>query len=513
MGFKKFAAAVMSAVLFLTATGCTAEAKNNKAREEMEDAFGSYMDKVLAGKDASKFVDAKKEAEYDITPEQTDILRCVLKHAEYEIDESEAVAKDKEGTVTVKLKYADAEEFAESYFDDELEDLLDDLANSSKSFYVKKKIKVDLVETGDGWLVTKKSDAKLKKELQSIVENIYLESYYSIDTKPVGNTRVGISLPTKDLRRWASDGERMRSGLEELGYEVDLKYADNSVDTQYYQITEMIESGCSVLIIASIDPSSLENAANEAKEKGVRVIAYDRLITNTDAVDYFVTFDNYMAGVMQASYIVNMLQIDDSPEDKVFNVEFTCGDPSDNNALFYYSGAYDVLAPYITSGKVRPLSGQYEFRYAATDSWSTDQAQTRAEAIIDFYYSEGETLDAWLCSNDSTALGVTNALEAKYTGPYPVVTGQDCDIANVKNIINGKQSMSVFKDTRVLADRAVTMADQILKNKTVEYNDSVTYHNGVKTLDSYLCEPVFVDAFNYRTFLIDSGYYTEDMLF
>ena len=517
MSFKKFVSAVMSAVLFLTATGCTAEARNNKAREEMEDAFGSYMDRVLAGKDASKSVDAKKEAEYDVTPEQNEILRCVLKNAEYEIDGSEADAKDKEGTVTVKLKYADAEEFAGSYFDDELEDLLDELENCPKTFYVKKKIKVDLVGTGDGWLVTKKSDAKLKKELQSIVDDICLEPYYPIetkptDTKPSGSVKVGISLPTKDLQRWASDGERMRSGLEDLGYEVDLRYAGNSTDTQYNQVKELIDSGCSVLIIASIDPASLENAANEAKEKGVWIIAYDRIINDTDAVDFFVTFDNYLVGVMQASYIIDKLQIDDSPEDRVFNIEFTCGDPSDYNALFFYNGAHDVFAPYIESGKVRALSDQHEFRYTATDSWSTGQAQTRAEAIIDFYYSDGETIDAWLCSNDSTALGVTNALEAKYTGPYPVVTGQDCDITNVKNIINGRQSMSVFKDTRVLADRAVTMVDQILKNQTVDYNDSERYYNGMKTLDSYLCEPVIVDADNYRAILIDSGYYTEDML-
>ena len=519
MRFKKAIAAFMSAVLLLGATGCTAEARNNKAREAMEDVFESYMAKVLAGKDASKYVDAKKEAEYDVTSEQAEILKCVLKNAEFEIKDSEAVAKDKEGSITIEFHYADAQEMAESYFDDELDELLEDIADSSKKFYLKKKIKVDLVQDGDNWLVTKKSDAKLKQSLMDIVKDIYLEPYYSTavptptpapGTKPADSKKIGISLPTMDLMRWKTDGDYMRTELELRGYEVDLQYANNMTDTQRAQIMNLTDSGCSVLIVAAIDPASLSYELEEARKNGITVIAYDRLVYNTTGVDYYVTFDQYMTGVIQGQYIAEQLKLDSAPAGKVFNIEITAGDPMDEFATYFYRGAFDVLSPYIESGVLKVPSGQTEFTEVATEGWFTDKARGRAEYIIGMNYSDGEVIDAWLCSNDSTALGVAQALEASaYKGPYPIITGQDCNIENVRNIINGKQAMSVFKDTRIIAERAVTMADQLLAGKDVECNDAQTYNNGVKIVPAYLCKPVYADASNYKAVLIDSGYYTE----
>ena len=172
----------------------------------------------------------------------------------------------------------------------------------------------------------------------------------------------------------------------------------------------------------------------------------------------------------------------------------------------------DVLNPYIESGKLVVVSGQTEFSDVATASWKTENSQARAETILSSFYADGTNVDAWLCSNDSTALGVANALAANYTGNYPIITGQDCDIANVKNMLDGKQSMSVFKDTRTLAAQVVKMVGQILKGETVDVNDTETYDNGKKVVPSYLCEPVFADAGNYEKILIDSGYYTADQL-
>ena len=134
------------------------------------------------------------------------------------------------------------------------------------------------------------------------------------------------------------------------------------------------------------------------------------------------------------------------------------------------------------------------------------------ETILSSYYADGTQLDIALCSNDSTALGVANALAANYTGKYPVVTGQDCDVENVKNMLADKQSMSIFKDTRTLASQVVKMVGQILNGETVDVNDTETYDNGVKVVPSFLCEPVFADKNNYKEILIDSGYYTEDQL-
>ena len=326
-----------------------------------------------------------------------------------------------------------------------------------------------------------------------------------IDAK--GSAKVGISMPTKDLQRWNQDGDYIASQLEALGYEVDLQYAANDVATQVAQIENMINSGCDVLIIAAIESSSLGDALDMADEAGVAVIAYDRLIYESNDVDYYVTFNNYMVGQLQGDYIADALELYKNPGP--FYIEITAGDPGDNNAFLFYQGAMDALSYYIDNGQLVVVSGQTDFEDVATASWSTENSQTRAEQIINLYYSDGTQIDAWLCSNDSTALGVENALAANYTGPYPIITGQDCDIANIKNMLDGKQAMSMFKDTRTLAYQAVVMADEILSGQVVEVNDTVTYDNGSIVVPTYLCYPVVVDINNYYEILIDSGYYTE----
>jgi len=323
-------------------------------------------------------------------------------------------------------------------------------------------------------------------------------------------TKVGVSMPTKDLQRWNQDGANMEAELTAAGYEVDLQYASNDVQTQVSQVENMIASGANVLVIAAIEGSSLGEALDMAKEAGIPVIAYDRLIMNSDAVSYYATFDNYMVGTKQGEFVRDTLDLDNA--DGPFNIEFTAGDPGDNNAGYFFNGAYDVLAPYIEAGKLNVVSGQKTFDEVATPTWATDVAQSRAENIIASNYADGTEIDVWLCSNDSTAMGVENALAANYTGSYPIITGQDCDIENVKNMIAGKQAMSIFKDTRTLASQVVKMVGQILTGTTVDVNDTETYDNGAYVVPSFLCEPVFADINNYKELLIDSGYYTEDQL-
>ena len=320
-------------------------------------------------------------------------------------------------------------------------------------------------------------------------------------------SKVGVSMPTKDLQRWNQDGANMEAELKAAGYEVDLQYASNDVQTQVSQIENMISSGCNVLVVAAIEGSSLGEAMDMAKENNIPVIAYDRLIMNSDAVSYYATFDNYMVGTKQGEYVKEQLDLDNAAGP--FNIEFTAGDPGDNNAGYFYNGAYDVLKPYIESGKLNVVSGQTKFEDVATPTWATDVAQKRAENILSSFYADGTQLDVWLCSNDSTALGVENALAANYTGNYPIITGQDCDKANVKNMIAGKQAMSIFKDTRTLASQVVKMTGQILSGATVDVNDQKSYDNGTGIIDTFLCEPVFADVNNYKELLLDSGYYTE----
>ena len=303
----------------------------------------------------------------------------------------------------------------------------------------------------------------------------------------------------------------MKEQLEAAGYTVDLQYANNDVSTQVSQIENMIANGDQVLVIASIDGSSLGTVLAEAKSQNVPVIAYDRLIMDTDAVNYYATFDNYMVGTKQGQYIIDKLDLKNAAGP--FNLEVFTGDPADNNATFFYNGAMDLLKPYIDSGKLVVKSGDVDFAKVATANWSTETAQSRMENIVSSFYSDGSNIDAVLCSNDSTALGVENALGSSYNGKWPIITGQDCDIANVKNMIAGKQSMSIFKDTRELAKVTVGMVDAVLKGSEPQINDTKTYDNGVKVIPSYLLKPVAVDKSNAEKILVtDSAYYTADQL-
>ena len=231
---------------------------------------------------------------------------------------------------------------------------------------------------------------------------------------------------------------------------------------------------------------------------------------NTDAVSYYATFDNYLVGKTQGQYIVDALDLEN--QDGPFNLEMVTGDPGDNNVNFFFGGAMDVLQPYIDEGKLVVPSGQMTKDEVATAGWDTATAKSRFENILSSFYADGTNLDAVLASNDSTALGVVNALAANYTGEYPIITGQDCDIANVPHIVDGTQAMSVFKDTRTLASKVVEMVDAIMTGSEAPVNDTETYDNGTGIIPSFLCEPVAVTIDNYEEILIESGYYTEDQI-
>lgn len=330
------------------------------------------------------------------------------------------------------------------------------------------------------------------------------------EEKKAGSGKIGVAMPTKDLQRWNQDGENMKKELEAAGYTVDLQYANNDVSTQVSQIENMVSGGCDVLVIASIDGESLGTPLATAKENGISVIAYDRLIMNSDAVSYYATFDNYMVGQKQGEYLKETLDLENAKGP--FNIEIFGGDPGDNNAKFFYNGAMDVMQPYIDEGKVVVKSDSVKFAEVATADWSTEKAQSRMEAIIASNYSDKTKLEAVLCPNDSTALGVANALSSSYKGEWPLITGQDCDVANMKNLIAGKQAMDIFKDTRELAKEAVKMVDAIMGGGEAETNDTSTYDNGTGIIPTYLCEPIVVTIDNYKEILIDSGYYKESEL-
>ena len=327
-------------------------------------------------------------------------------------------------------------------------------------------------------------------------------------------TKVGVSMPTKDLQRWNQDGANMKAQLEKAGYTVDLQFAANDIPTQVAQIENMITGKCKVLVIASIDGSALTNVLETARKKKIKVIAYDRLIMNSKAVTYYATFDNYKVGTMQGDYLVDQLGLKNrSASDPVY-MEFFTGDPGDNNINFFFGGAMDVLKPYLDKGVIVCPSGQTAKAQCDTLNWATEEAQKRMENLItsNGYGPKGKKLDAVYCSNDSTANGVTNALlSAGYTAAnFPIITGQDCDIVSVKNMVKGVQAMSIFKDTRTLASKVADMVEAILQGKKAPVNDTTTYDNGTGIIPSYLCVPEFASSSNVFDFLVtEKKYYTE----
>ena len=360
---------------------------------------------------------------------------------------------------------------------------------------------------------------KTNKKLIGIILSIMLISSLLVacrdntETSGEGEGKtVGVCMPTKDLQRWNQDGANMKKELEDAGYKVDLQYANNEITQQVNQIENMITNGVDILVIASIDGGSLGTVLEDAKKQDIPVIAYDRLIMETDAISYYATFDNYKVGEFQGQYIVDQLDLENV--EGSFNIELFTGSPDDNNARYFFGGAMDILNPYIDSGKLIVVSGQKSFEEVATLNWSTEEAQKRMENLITAYYADGTELDVVLSSNDSCAIGITNALvNAGYTKDnFPILTGQDCDITAVKNIIAGLQSMSIFKDTRTLAAKVVEMVEAIMDDKDVPVNDTETYDNGKGVVPTYLCDPVFADINNYKELLIDTGYYTEDQL-
>jgi len=324
---------------------------------------------------------------------------------------------------------------------------------------------------------------------------------------------VGIAMPTKSLERWNKDGAHLEGLLQDAGYETTLQYADNKVDQQITQLQNMINQDPEVLVIASIDGTALAPVLAQAKEKDITVIAYDRLINGTDDVDYYATFDNYKVGQLQGEYIVDTLGLDTGAGP--FNLEPFAGSPDDNNAKFFFSGAWDVLSEYVTKGQLVVPSGKApasndEWSSIGVQGWSSDTAQSEMETRLNSFYA-ADKVDVVLSPNDSLALGIAQALlGAGYTAgvDWPLITGQDADQANVENMLIDRQAMTVWKDTRTLGDQVAAMVDQVIKGSKVTVNDEETYDNGNKVVPTYLLPPVVVTKDSIKTSLVDSGFYS-----
>ena len=324
---------------------------------------------------------------------------------------------------------------------------------------------------------------------------------------PAAGGYIGISMPTQSSERWIKDGNTMKEILEERGYTVDLQYAEDDIPTQKSQIENMITKGAKALVIAAVDGSTLSATLDQAGKDGVKIISYDRLLVDTEAVSYYATFDNRGVGKLQAESLVEGLK---TKGDGPYNIELFAGSPDDTNSFYFYSGAMDVLQPLIDAGTVVVPSGQTAQADIGTLRWDGAVAQARMDAILAANYTSGAKLDGVLSPYDGLSRGIISALTSfgyqPGTEDWPIVTGQDAEAASVKLIISGDQYSTILKDTRDLAKVAADMVDAVLAGKEPEINDTTTYDNNKKIVPSYLLVPYTVTVENYQKLVMDSGY-------
>ena len=350
---------------------------------------------------------------------------------------------------------------------------------------------------------------------ESKTESAKSETETSGETESEGKKsgRIGISMPTQSSQRWIIEGNEMKDQLEAMGYTVDLQYGEDLVDHQVNQIENMLTKEIDVLIVGAIDSGAMTDIVKKVKDSGALVIAYDRLLMNTENVDYYATFDSIRIGELQGGYIVEKLGLEEGKGP--FNIELFAGSLDDNNTALYWEGAMNKLSPYI-NGMLVVKSGQTDMNQCATLRWDGAEAQKRMDNILSSAYSDGSHVDAVLAPYDGISIGVLSSLKAIGYGsedmPYPIITGQDAEIPSIKSILAGEQTQTVFVNVKNLASVAVTMADQYLSGKEVEVNMVEYYDNGVKKVSGMAIDATSLDMDNAVEELVGSGYYTEEQI-
>ncbi len=316
---------------------------------------------------------------------------------------------------------------------------------------------------------------------------------------------VGVLMPTQDEARWYREGFGVEKELKTAGFNVELFFGgDIDVSLQQRQIKRLSnDSNIDALVIGSIDGNALADALTIAKSKKLPVISYDRLITGTDAVTYYATFDNGKVGEIQGKFLIDKLHptVDDPK-----NIEIFYGSLDDNNAKFFYGEAMKILQPYIDSGALVIKSGEIKPEETNIPSWRTDLSSKRMDAIMDkvgYGPDSGERLDGILSPADCISSGIIFTLKKRgYTVEnIPVITGQDSTPDALKNIQEGYQAMTIFKDGKQLQDTVLDMVKAISQGQEANINDTSTYNNGVMDMKSFLCTPELIDRSNINKLL------------
>lgn len=303
--------------------------------------------------------------------------------------------------------------------------------------------------------------------------------------------KIGVSMDDLRLERWQHDKEIFEEEAKKLGAEVVFQSANGDDTTQMSQAENLISQGVNVLVIIPHNGESIAPIVEEAHQNKIKVLSYDRLITNSD-VDYYISFDNVKVGELQGKAIV-----DKTPKGNYFMMG---GSPTDNNAKLFRQGQMNVIQPYVDKGDIKLVGDQW------VKDWSAEEALKIMENALT---ANNNKIDAVVASNDSTAGGAIQALQAQGLSGKITISGQDADTAACQRVVEGTQSMTVYKPIKDIATKAAEMAVKMAKGEEVQTNGSVT-NNGQKDVPSVLLTPIAVTADNMNDTVIKDGFQKFD---
>jgi putative multiple sugar transport system substrate-binding protein len=321
-------------------------------------------------------------------------------------------------------------------------------------------------------------------------------------------------LTSKSAERWVRDGQTLTDLLIKNGYKIDLQYADMQPQIQVQQIEDMITKGCKALIIAPVDNGALSSVLKDAKDSGILVINYDLGIIGSSDIDYFVGFDNSKVGGMQARCIIDKLGLEKGAKGP-FIIELFAGSLAEANCYMYFNGAMELLQPYIDKGILVVKSGQTDINVVTVEGWRLELLAARLDNLLTTYYSDGSRIDAVLCPVDYLAAPIaTRLIEAGYgtpNMPMPIITGNDATEAVVRMIAHDQITMTVFKDTNLLAEACISILNAVEQGQKPAVNGEYTPDKF--TIPTIFVEMAALDKSNLDKLVIQSGFYSRAQIY
>lgn len=328
----------------------------------------------------------------------------------------------------------------------------------------------------------------MKKILTTLAASALLMAASGHALADAKNPKIGFSIDDLRTERWTRDRDYFVAAAQGLGAKVFVQSADASEQKQIAQIENLISRGVDVLVIVPYNATVLNNAIREAKKANIKVVSYDRLALNAD-LDAYISFDNKAVGEMQAQGVVQV-----KPKG---NYYLLGGAPTDNNAKMLREGQMAVLQPLVDKGDIKIVGKQ----------WVKDWSPAEALAIIEnALTANNNKIDAIVASNDSTAGGAIQALSLQKLAGKVAVSGQDADLAAVKRVVAGTQSMTVYKPLKLLAGEAAKLSVQLVRNEKPAFN--AQYDNGFKKVNTLLLKPTMLTKSNVDL-LVTDGFYTK----